>query len=328
MFIQMMIDIQDLSKVSETLFFFLTHSTYMCKMVNFLFNKRRLIEIEDQLSQPVFYEFPMERLKILIRKVEATKSVALTFRIMCSLAVVLSCLMPYVDPNKRHSLPLSGWLPYNTTKYYYPTVAFQVTAVCYTAANNVNFDSLTWILITIASAEFDILKENLKNLDYKGDKLRVGKKFNDCVNHHKEIVRFVYKIESTFSKGIFLTFLASVVVICFTGFMMIIVPFLGPQFIFLTVYLSCMMTEVAVYCWYGHDVMTTSDEIGNFFYTSNWYESELSLRQSMAIFLERTKKPVTLTGGKLVVLSLPTFTSILRSSYSYFAVLQHLYYDS
>ena len=63
----------------------------------------------------------------------------------------------------------------------------------------------------------------------------------------------------------------------------------------------------------------------------------------MAIFLERTKKPVTLTGGKLVVLSLPTFTSvrfmkrkifvndffqILRSSYSYFAVLQHLYYDS
>jgi hypothetical protein len=100
------------------------------------------------------------------------------------------------------------------------------------------------------------------------------------------------------------------------------------QFGLLATYFLCMMWQVGMYCWYGHVVMTTSDKIGRFAYISNWYESDLAIRKNLSIFLERTKRPVTLTAGKFVTLSLATLTSILRSSYSYFAVLQHLYNKS
>ncbi|XP_064212237.1 putative odorant receptor 85d [Tribolium castaneum] len=136
---------------------------------------------------------------------------------------------------------------------------------------------------------------------------------------------YVKNVEKTFSKGIFIQFFASVIVICFAGFLIIITPVLSMQFLYLTLYFMCMISQVAIYCWYGHYVMTTSDEIGQDFYMSNWYESDVAFRKDIIIFMERVKKPVTFTAGNFITLSLVTLTRILRSSYSYVAVLQHLY---
>ena len=43
---------------------------------------------------------------------------------------------------------------------------------------------------------------------------------------------------------------------------------------------------------------------------SNWYESDLSVRKSVVIFLEKVKKPLTVTAGGFVTLSLTTLTSV------------------
>ncbi|KYB28981.1 hypothetical protein TcasGA2_TC032272 [Tribolium castaneum] len=326
MVVQMVIDRNELSKLSETLLFFMTHFTFLCKLTNFVYYKKKMFEIEDNLSRKIFYGFELWQIK---PKIDSCKFIAKIFRILCILVVLFYTLVPYLDDKEDLSLPLPGWLPYNTKKYYYPTVIFQVMSVSVSAYNNSSIDVLTCMLITVASAEFNLLKGALKTIDFhpKGHNTKqlIEAKFENCVNHHKEIVKFAYQIETIFSKGIFLQFFASIIVICFTGFQMIVVPIPSMQFIFLIIYFSCMMCQVAMYCWYGHDIITTSDSIGQAFYMSNWYESDVKIRKNICIFLERTKKPVILTAGKFVTLSLTTFTTILRSSYSYFAVLQHLY---
>ena len=43
---------------------------------------------------------------------------------------------------------------------------------------------------------------------------------------------------------------------------------------------------------------------------SNWYESDLSVRKSVVIFLEKVKKPLTVTAGGFVTLSLTTLTGV------------------
>ncbi|CAH1373873.1 unnamed protein product, partial [Tenebrio molitor] len=323
----------DLSKISETLHYFMTVLTYVYKLQNFLARRRNLLDIEDRLKEPVFYGFSLDQLRQLKSEIDSCRTVGKLFRIMCVGAVGLYALVPFLDKNKAMNLPIPGWFPYNVTKYYSLTYAFQMIGVGMTAYVNSTIDILTWMLMTVASAQFNILKENLKNIDYRfgkedGQKKIIENNFNNCVKHHKAIVDFVCKIEYTFSNGIFLQFLASVVIICATGFLMIIVPIPSMQFGLLATYFLCMMWQVGMYCWYGHVVMTTSDKIGRFAYISNWYESDLAIRKNLSIFLERTKRPVTLTAGKFVTLSLATLTSILRSSYSYFAVLQHLYNKS
>ncbi|KAJ3664914.1 hypothetical protein Zmor_000448 [Zophobas morio] len=328
MLMQLIVNRNDLSKLSETLQYFITHTTFICKLTNFVVYKKNLLNIEDTLEMPIFYGFSHDHLKLLKQKVAACENVGTVFRVLCVAAVAFWALPPYLDPAKSKSLPIPGWFPYNVTDYYYPTFAFQMIGIANTAYTNSTIDILTWMLISVASGQFEILKENLKDIDYGSpDLTKTNESFKNCVKHHREIVRFVYKIENTFSKGIFLQFFASVIVICFTGFLMIIVPVVSMQFALLLTYFLCMMCQVAMYCWYGHDVMTTSNTIGQSFHMSNWYDSDLTIRRDVIIFLERTIKPVTLTAGGYVTLSLTTLTGILRSSYSYFAVLRRLYSD-
>jgi hypothetical protein len=236
----------DLSKISETLHYFMTVLTYVYKLQNFLARRRNLLDIEDRLKEPVFYGFSLDQLRQLKSEIDSCRTVGKLFRIMCVGAVGLYALVPFLDKNKAMNLPIPGWFPYNVTKYYSPTYAFQMIGVGMTAYVNSTIDILTWMLMTVASAQFNILKENLKNIDYRfgkedGQKKIIENNFNNCVKHHKAIVEydffyfffynsnlivccsFVCKIEYTFSNGIFLQFLASVVIICATGFLMIIV---------------------------------------------------------------------------------------------------------
>lgn len=44
--------------------------------------------------------------------------------------------------------------------------------------------------------------------------------------------------------------------------------------------------------------------------------------------MERSKKPLCLTGANFFELSLKTFMSVINSSYSYFTLMQNLYANS
>ncbi|KAJ3653683.1 hypothetical protein Zmor_012921 [Zophobas morio] len=319
---QMVIDRKDLSKLTDTLLYFMTHVTFLVKLINFGYYRRNLLTIEDDLRAQILYSFSKNQLGILISKIDSCNMIAKIFRLSCVLCILFYSFLPLLGEEK--GLPLPGWLPYDTDKFYYETVIFQNFSVCVTAFNNSTIDILTWKLITIASGEMEILKVNLRDLVHE-DVNKTKKIFKSFIERHSALINLVHKIEFVFSKGIFMQFLSSVIIICFTGFQLLVVPMASIQFVFLIMYFFCMMCQVAMYCWYGHEVMTTSDELGKFCYMSNWYDSDINIRKSITIFLEKTKKPVVLTAGKFVTLSLATLTGILRSSYSYFAVLQHLY---
>ncbi|KAJ8978885.1 hypothetical protein NQ317_008500 [Molorchus minor] len=126
---------------------------------------------------------------------------------------------------------------------------------------------------------------------------------------------FVDTIQKGFSLGILIQIFASVLVFCFTGFQMIIIPIQSVQFVSLLIYFTCMMAQVAMYCWFGHYLIDSSDSIINSLYMSNWYEADTSLKRSIFIFMERCKKPVILRAGNLFPLSLVTFTSVSLQSF-------------
>nr|CAM84002.1 olfactory receptor 4 [Tribolium castaneum] len=142
------------------------------------------------LLKKIFYGFELWQIK---PKIDSCKFIAKIFRILCILVVLFYTLVPYLDDKEDLSLPLPGWLPYNTKKYYYPTVIFQVMSVSVSAYNNSSIDVLTCMLITVASAEFNLLKGALKTIDFhpKGHNTKqlIEAKFENCVNHHKEIVK-------------------------------------------------------------------------------------------------------------------------------------------
>ncbi|KAK9686112.1 7tm Odorant receptor [Popillia japonica] len=198
----------------------------------------------------------------------------------------------------------------------------------------------------LAIGEFDILKEKIVNFKQTATKSSIKNKrfnvvseslalesnidndikltLNNCIMHHNALIRFVNQIESIFSFGLLAQLLGSIIVICNTGFFLLLVSPASLQFGMLFSYFVTMMAQLMLYCWYGNEIMIKSAEIGESCYLSEWYTCNLSVRKSIFIIMERSKRPLVISALKFSILSLTAFTSIIRWSYSYFALLQRL----
>ncbi|XP_026481450.1 odorant receptor 49a-like [Ctenocephalides felis] len=59
-------------------------------------------------------------------------------------------------------------------------------------------------------------------------------------------------------------------------------------------------------------------------FSSSWMNAEMPVKKNIIIFMERSKRPLKIYAGKMLELSLQTFSTIINSSYRYYAVLQHM----
>ncbi|KAG5870808.1 hypothetical protein JTB14_005358 [Gonioctena quinquepunctata] len=95
------------------------------------------------------------------------------------------------------------------------------------------------------------------------------------------------------------------------------------RFVQMMIYFVAMMTQLVMYCWFGNEIMSSATK--DACYEFEWFDSDLKTRKFLILIMERSKRPLFLTAGKFSVLSLQSFTSVIRTSYSYFALLQTLY---
>ncbi|XP_050512845.1 odorant receptor 94a-like [Diabrotica virgifera virgifera] len=326
--------LSDLIKISEVLLFCMTQSAFVCKLVNFIVYKNNMFIIEKHLQNPLLTYLNKEEEKLVKDYVDNVRILAKIFRILCTGVVLFYGLYPILDhePGEIKKLPLPVWVPFDTEKYYVYIWFVIMLSLSIGAWTNSNIDILTISLITLATVHTEILKERFrKSAEYTlntGNRTAIEspkQKIIKCIIHYNAIYSFVLDIEKTFSKGIFVQFLCSVLVICLTGFQMLVISFKSIQFVLLITYLNCMTCQIAMYCWYGHLLMESSNEISDACYSSEWFECDLSSQKMFLTIMERSKYPLILRAANFFTLNLPTLMTILRSSYSYFAVLQHIY---
>ncbi|KPJ10092.1 Odorant receptor 2a [Papilio machaon] len=93
------------------------------------------------------------------------------------------------------------------------------------------------------------------------------------------------------------------------------------QFASIVTYLSVMISQLFVCCWCGHELTATSENLHTVLYKCAWYEQDVKFKRALCLVMMRMSKPIVVKAGHYVPLSRQTFVSILRMSYSYFAVL-------
>lgn len=74
--------------------------------------------------------------------------------------------------------------------------------------------------------------------------------------------------------------------------------------------LSAMTTQIFLPCYFGNEIVLTSDALTNTIYESNWIVFPKVHRQIMFILMERLKRVVDITVGVLFLLNLRTFLSV------------------
>ncbi|XP_049940399.1 odorant receptor Or2-like [Schistocerca serialis cubense] len=86
-----------------------------------------------------------------------------------------------------------------------------------------------------------------------------------------------------------------------------------------------MLTEVFVYCWFGDELITESENVTMAAYTAvtSLQGFPADVRKSLLIVMTRAQRPLRITAGGLFPFCRESFVSIVNMSYSYFAILRN-----
>ncbi|XP_063925970.1 odorant receptor 42a-like [Zophobas morio] len=216
-------------------------------------------------------------------------------------------IFPMIDKPEERRLPFLGWYPYDYKKspYYEITYLYQVTGIC-----------------VYTSCQFDMLADNIRNL------ANVDESFTDsvhhnmlkCVEHHKNSLSFIEKSTKFFSWILFWHLLFSGVSIGITMFQLTMVVPLSNEFYSLVSYILAITLQIFMYCWFGEEVQAKSSKLSYAVFESDWMDLSEEIKKKL-LFFGMHLKPVRISALNVFYLSLDTYMGIMKTAWSYFALL-------
>ncbi|XP_063912014.1 odorant receptor 94a-like [Zophobas morio] len=233
---------------------------------------------------------------------------------------------------KRREFPVDVWLPFDVKENIFVfSFAYLIIGIGPFLAGliNASVDPLIAGLIYHATSQMKILKDNLQNVsDYAEEEILEMGKLNrtknvtkqglvtetlkKCIVHHDEILKFVKEFEDCFSLVVFSELAAAIFVICFSCLQLSKLDSIDSYFGQFVMYLNVVLVEVYFYCYYGSRLSVESDSLRDAIYMGPWYTCDIRTQRTLLIIMERAKIPVIVTAGKLVDLSLVTFTTVSK----------------
>ncbi|PSN35481.1 Odorant receptor 51a [Blattella germanica] len=162
-----------------------------------------------------------------------------------------------------------------------------------------------------------------KNITEQIFQQEMEKYLRECVAHHQKLLEFTEKLDQLWEFAFFFQFMTVSLLICFIGFQAMSGPLDANLFKMLG-YLVSVLFQIFIYCAFGSNLTAKSAEVFNAVYDTDWYNQNNSYKLITKMMIMRSQKPVFLTAGRFGALCLPLFTSMIRSSYSYLALLRQM----
>ncbi|EEZ99312.1 odorant receptor 70 [Tribolium castaneum] len=220
---------------------------------------------------------------------------------------------------ENHILPTDIWLPFDP----HTASSAKVASVYFYLVLGKGFGLGIKILKNNLQHLGEYVDEELASLEPCRKAQLTYQKIRQCVIHHEHILAFVEEYEECFSQVALSQFVGAVVIFCVSCLQLTIVEVVSLDFLAMMMYFIAMLCQVYLYCHFGTILYDESDTISDAIYLSKWYEFDKRSKKALCILMERLKRPMTVTCGKIFTMSLVTFTMILRRAYSLLAVLEN-----
>ncbi|XP_049837888.1 odorant receptor Or2-like [Schistocerca gregaria] len=144
------------------------------------------------------------------------------------------------------------------------------------------------------------------------------------VEQHKDVIKLVQRLEQLLNMIILFQFLGGTIIICVTLYQSSAKTGEVTTMCKLQLYLSTMLSEIFMYCWYADGIVQQSARLARSAYSCGWPGAPQSLRRAVLIVMCRTQRPLSLTAGKFYTISRTTFVRLVNASYSYYALLRQM----
>ncbi|XP_053611298.1 odorant receptor 46a isoform X2 [Plodia interpunctella] len=320
---------ENIANIAEGLYLFLSEMYTYFKITVFWLNKDKVMSLLEYLHCDQFKPTEAEHREIIRKSIKTARFVMTYYSTICVGAVLVGIIMPLTE--KFTILPTNVEYPFFDV---YKSPAYEtlyVHHIYYKPATCIIDGVMDTILAAfVACATQRRLQRAIAAKDPSGAYHRdyhIHSVLKDCVRHHNSIIRYVSMIEGAFSLASALQFMLSVMVLCLVGvqFLSIHEPAKHPmQIMWMAIYLTCMLIEVFILCWFGDVLIWKSIDLSHAAFEGPWINTEQKSMKYIVIFMERCKRPMKLTAGKVFTLSLDTYTILINWSYKAFAVMSNM----
>nr|WCC57428.1 odorant receptor 31 [Papilio glaucus] len=327
----------------EEMIFYFTEISVTSKVLTFLIKHKNIGKILEVLEKSSIFQ-PTTNNGIRILK-DAKKFNIVYWKIVgfvsltSNITHILSIFITHVLLEATAVLPVCSYdfLPVEIKqRFIYPLYFYQSAGIHFHMPANLNIDTFFLGLLILVIAQLDILKEKLTNITNRS---RTGKReqnfdteyfeynliinFNQAVVHYEELCKFCALIQDTFSITLFFQFGMASSIICVCLFRFTLPAEMG-YYIFLATYMFIMIIQILIPCWFGTRIMEKSCLLTQAIYNCDWTPRSRKFKSGLRLFVERANRPLSIKGGKIFLLSLVTFSSIMNSAYSFFTLLRHM----
>ncbi|KAG5326898.1 OR13A protein, partial [Acromyrmex heyeri] len=229
--------------------------------------------------------------------------------------------------NSSRELPIKMEFPFDISKSpifeCFLIGQFLYDLVIASVVNLIN--ALLVALILHVSGQINIMQQDLFEISNKKyDSSTFLPVIKSLIGKHQKIITLSESIENLYTYIALMQVLWNTLVMCCTGFVIIIVISSGEDTTYLiksVSYYFAIMLEVFVYCFAGEFLSAKSKSISNSAYEALWYNMPPSDSRIILFMILRCQKRLTITAGRFMDLTLEGFTSIVKASVSYISVL-------
>ncbi|XP_046966711.1 odorant receptor 46a-like [Vanessa cardui] len=335
---------ENIGDIAEGLYLFLSEMYTYFKIAVFWLNKRKILSLLKFLHCDEFKAEESEHREILRKSIKTARFVMTYYSTMCVGAVSVGIVTPFTE--NFEILPTNVEYPfvdvYKSPMYgiiylhhiYYKPATCIIDGV---------MDTILAAFVASAIGQIEILSFNLRNFEVLADRqymrdIKMNREPRDrsfyirsvlkkSIIHHNAIIRYVSMIESAFSLASALQFMLSVMVLCLVGLQFLSIE--DPrshlmQIVWMAIYLTCMLIEVFILCWFGNELIVKSLDLRQAAFDGPWLTTDPKTTMFIVIFLERCQRPMRVTAGKIFTLSLETYSYLINWSYKTFAVMSNM----
>ncbi|RZB41505.1 7tm 6 domain containing protein [Asbolus verrucosus] len=317
-------NLDNLQAVTGTIFVLLMEMLAPLKSFTLLTNMGMLKQLMTTVNSDLFQPRNSRQVSLVQPIMNAWKKTVGTFWFFTFGWLFFVSLDPIFDKTFReYRLPFGTWYPYSTkvSPQYELTYLHQFLAITSITLVNINMDAIIAALNMYIGAQLDILCDDVRHLQNSAD---VGENLIRCVQHHREIVKFAEFTNRFYNWMIFEEFFVGGVSIGISMFQLTVVAPLSNEFYSFVSYSFAVCVQVFLYCWFGNEIEVKSNSLSYAVFESDWTSLSPEIKKELIIFLIRVQRPVKMSAFGLFYLSLETFVKILRTAYSYFALLRQV----
>ncbi|XP_026464609.1 odorant receptor 4-like, partial [Ctenocephalides felis] len=188
-------------------------------------------------------------------------------------------------------LPFIGWYPYNViaSPAYEISYIHQIFGFFLSACGDIMHDVLMANLMGLFCCQLELLMNKIQNLtDRVQEEEELYEELCKCIDKHEEIYVGTKCLQNCLSPAVFLHFSVTSLILCASLYQLA---------------KSTQVSEAAYQC--------------------KWYITSTKFRASLRMMMMRSQKPIRITAGSFIDLTLQTYVAIVKASYSFFALIKN-----